>query len=143
LFSNHNPPEDLAPMSDQDRITYREFLLSQSVEKIEMAYLRALQGEAEDPVVLVLDLSDRRARAIAEVHVRLETIRRVVAEGRGRDGALLMFWGVPRRWASEFGTSRIPVLDVEIDRIDPGSGFIAVVISSDGASAFAMASPEA
>jgi len=126
-------------MNDIEAIEYRESLRTSWVERIEMAFRRAVQGGADDPVVLLLDLSDPRARAVASAHEDQVRVREMTGKAPDPGGRpVLMLWGVPRRWALQAGATRFRGLDELIGRLEPGDGYLLVVIAGGGMSGFAM-----
>ncbi len=126
-------------MTDIDPDVLHDFLRSSHLEKVEMAYLRALNRGAGDPVVLLLDLGDPWARAVASAHNDQAQVREMTGKAPDPGGRpVLMFWGVPRRRALEAGATRLRGLDELICRLEPGDGYLLVVIAGGGMSGFAM-----
>jgi len=117
----------LDPEQDAMRILLLDNLLSRRREGVEMAYLQALARYATAAAVLVLDLRDPDARAIAEAAGHREQIAKHVAEAPvGR--MPVMTRGLPRRLARDLVDARFPGVGAMIDSVDPRDGFPAVVV---------------
>src|SRR4051794_14859990 len=74
-------------------------LLKAHRKPIESKYREAIQNGGTDVAVLLLDVRDEAARAIAETSGQGDEIAARVADGRRRGCPILMTWGVPRTLA--------------------------------------------
>jgi hypothetical protein len=94
-------------------VTHRDLILE--------SYHDALRMGADGPTVLLLDLGDDAAMALAATSGRDDEVAFIVAEGRRHGRAPLMFFGMPRALAVEL-----------ISDISPnGAAIVAVPLGDD------------
>jgi hypothetical protein len=125
-------------MTDEEVGIYLTGLLDQSREKVEMNYLLARERGDDDPVVLLLDAGDPRARAMLDRHAQADRIAAMVARAKSDGCALMVICGLPRREALGIAAGHLPGLEAVLDDIDVGEGYLAVVVGGGGYAVEAM-----
>ena len=116
----------------------RAAYLRPGLERLEMAYVRALDLGLEEPVALLLDLSDADARAIAEEGGEPAQVAASVAAAARRGLTPARGWGMARGTARDLLSRRFPGAGAVLDAADPGDGYLAIVVASGGFSVFPM-----
>lgn len=118
--------------------TIHETLLGQNIERAETNYLKARRNGAADPVVLVLDLGDAAARAIAATTRRVAELEAVLERTRRAGCRPLATWGLPPDMAASLLVERFPDVAEAVAIPCAGGHFRVVVVAAGAAVAFPM-----
>jgi hypothetical protein len=118
--------------------TIHENLLGQSIEWAETDFLSALRNGATTPVVLVLDLDDESARAIAGTTGRAAELEALIERTRRVGCSALATWGLPHDMAASLLAEEFPDVAGDIATTCAGGRFWVVVVAAGAASVFTM-----
>jgi hypothetical protein len=115
-----------------------QVLLRECTERIEMHFLKARRYGATDPIVLVLDLTDESARAIAATTGRDAESEAHIAQARRRGVGAVATWGLPRPMAVPLlAVDHRTISDVVAEPCSPDRYWV-VVVTAGAAAAFSM-----
>ena len=124
-------------MSVNDNSMFRKDLIAQSIEKIEMNFIRATERGDVDPIVLLLHLPDEFARLIAEQFDHTDRIASMLSDAR-REVSPAVIIGLPSRAACRIADGFFWDREETIDAIDAGQGFIVVAVARGGATVMTL-----
>ena len=111
-----------------------EHLMKTSIERVEVAWLKARRDGLEHPTVLVLDLDDPTARKICSTADREDEAERFIANAERQQSAPIMLWHLPGAVAADL----LPAEEVRMKQVlndwssfCPEDTFPAVVVSEE------------
>ncbi len=107
---------------------YHHLLVRQNRENIELAAVRAFEQQLELPVVLLLDLADPVAQAIARTAGRQPVIDAQVAEFERRGVVPVLTWHLPARAALDLLRRYYPDTE-EFAPLGDSNSFYTVVLA--------------
>jgi hypothetical protein len=115
-------------------------ILLQALPKVEWAYLDAIARKIEEPTILVLDLLDERARALAQLELDAGMIEGMLARGKQLGKRPRLLFAQPRLVAGPLVATLYPETGSTIAEYI-GANYMAVVIASSGGQIFELPTP--
>ncbi|MDB5350430.1 MAG: hypothetical protein JWN86_1677 [Planctomycetota bacterium] len=110
-----------------------ESLVLRNLERVEVAYLRAVRDGSANPVILLLDLLHPCGRAIAEDAGRGPEAAAFVAEVATREGVTpILAWGVPRSQARVSLRRAIPGMADVLDQACSAGNYRVAAVAAGG-----------
>ncbi len=124
---------------DPDLVRLHGAYILEARERAEVSLLKAIRDGAADPVVLLLDPDDPKARRIADAAINAPDHDRVIAEASRRGAYPVMTWGVPKAYAVELLSRDFPdAAQVILEPHASGGRFWIIVVAEGGASPIVM-----
>jgi hypothetical protein len=125
-------------MTAAERMVEHAAYLGAHRGRIADSYLGALCRGSAEPAVLLLDLEDESARAIAEGAVGGATIEAYLAEGRRLGRSSSVTWSMPRAFAVALLAGGFHVIAEQVAIPDEDGCYWVVVVARGSASAILM-----
>ncbi len=117
-------------MTAAETNAYISSLIRQSIEKLEMNYVRAHERGDVDPVVLLLDPRDAAALKLLMEHERFESVSSMLSSRSDTDIMPLIFSGMPLREALRLTSRLYPDMLEEFEPMEPAVGFRVFVVAA-------------
>jgi len=106
-----------------------EVSLRQVMGKVEGGYLEAVASGVAEPTLLILDLRDRQARAIAEIGADSRYVRRFVKKGRRLGKRPDLVISLSRSAAAAAIATQYPAVGTNLAGSSARRGYLAVVVA--------------